>query len=59
MGFFSFVTNFQPLRPRYRPDRQKGLFLKNSSAIMIHVRDVRGQYQTTQEPKKKENGDKK
>jgi len=25
---------------------------------MIHVRDVRGQYQTTQEPKK-ENGDKK
>lgn len=49
---FSFITNFQPLRPRYRPDRQKGLFLKKSSAIMIFVKGVRDQYQTTQEPKK-------
>jgi len=55
---FSFITNFQPLRPRYRPDRQRDLFLKKSSAIMFFVRGVRGQYQTTQEPKK-ENGDKK
>lgn len=55
---FSFITNFQPLRSRYRPDRQRDLFLKKSSAIMFFVRGVRGQYQTTQEPKK-ENGDKK
>ena len=53
MSFFSFIITIQPLRPRYRPDRQKGLFLKNSSAIMIHVRDVRGQYQTTQVNKKR------
>lgn len=58
MGFFSFITTIQPLRPRYRPDRQKGLFLKKSSAIIFFVRDVRGQYQTTQ-VNKKENGDKK
>jgi len=32
--------------------------LKTLSAIMVHVRDVSGQYQTTQVPKK-ENGDKK
>ena len=55
---FSFITTIQPLRPRYRPDRQKALFLKKPSAIMVHVRDVSGQYQTTQIPKK-ENGDKK
>lgn len=37
---FFVVDNIQPLRQRYRPDRQKGLFLKKSSAIMAHVRDV-------------------
>ena len=59
MSFFSFITTIQPLRPRYRPDRQKGLFLKKSSAIMFFVRDVRGRDQTIQVNKKKENGDKK
>ena len=53
MGFFSFITTIQPLRQRYRPDRQKALFLKNPSAIMVHVRDVSGQYQTTQVNKKR------
>ncbi len=47
----------EPLRPRLRPDRQKNLFLKLTSAIMIGVRDVRYQYQITQVPKK-EIGDK-
>lgn len=47
----------QPLRPRLRPDRQKNLFLKLTSAIMIGVRDVRYQYQITQVPKN-EIGDK-
>ncbi|ANR75491.1 hypothetical protein AXF18_06015 [Streptococcus sp. oral taxon 064] len=53
MSFFSFITTIQPLRPRYRPDRQKGLFLKKSSAIMFFVRDVRGRDQTIQVNKKK------
>ena len=59
-GSFSlslFLLTLQPLRPRLRPDRQKNLFLKNSSAIMIFVRDVRYQYQITQVPKN-EIGDK-
>lgn len=47
----------EPLRPRLRPDRQKNLFLKLTSAIMIGVRDVRYQYQITQVPKN-EIGDK-
>ena len=57
LGFFSFILTIQPLRPRLRPDRQKNLFLKLTSAIMIFVRDVRHQYQISQVPKK-EIGDK-
>lgn len=48
-----FILTIQPLRPRYGPDRQKNLFLKLPSAIMIFVRDVRIHYQITQVLKKK------
>lgn len=54
---FYFILTIAPHRLRYRPDRQKTLFLKLTSAIMFFVRDVRCQYQITQVPKK-EIGDK-
>ena len=53
VDWFSFILTIKPLRPRQRPDRQKSLFLKLTSAIIIFVRDVKGRYQTIQVHKKK------